>query len=182
MNVVDPIRDKEQLAEILQYLKEWNDRNYIMVMVGIYTAFRISDILKLRVKDVTGDYIIIREEKREAYNRIIVHPRLKRALRSYVRGKKENDYLIKSRKGYNRPIGRQQAYRIIREACEACGIKTSVGTHTLRKTFGYHHYQKNKDIAMLQSLLNHKDEAYTLRYIGINQDSKDDAIKGFDFF
>ena len=182
MNVVEPIRDKEQLADVLSYLKDWNERNYIMVMIGIYTAFRISDILKLRVRDVDGDYITIREEKRDAYNRIVIHPRLKRALRPYIKDKAGTDFLIKSRKGHNRPIGRQQAYRIIREACEACGITGSVGTHTLRKTFGYHHYQSNKDIAILQSLLNHNDEAYTLRYIGINQDSKDDAIKSFDFF
>jgi len=55
----------------------------------------------------------------------------------------------------------------------------SIGTHTLRKTFGYHFYQKYKDIALLQELFNHSAPSVTLRYIGINQDMIDDAMKEF---
>lgn len=179
--VVQPIRDKRQLRAVLHYLKERSERNYIMFLTGIYTAYRISDILRLRVEDVQGDYITIREEKRDKLNRTYIHPVLKKALRKYTKDRPGEEMLIKSREGDNRAISRQQAYRIIREACEACGIHEA-GTHTMRKTFGYHHYESNKDIAMLQELLNHDDEAYTLRYIGINQDSRDDAIKSFDFF
>jgi len=55
----------------------------------------------------------------------------------------------------------------------------SIGTHTLRKTFGYHFYQKYKDIALLQELFNHSAPSVTLRYIGINQDMIDVAMKEF---
>ena len=43
----------------------------------------------------------------------------------------------------------------------------------MRKTFGYHHYQKFKDIAMLQKIFNHSTPQVTLRYIGIDQDQID---------
>lgn len=49
----------------------------------------------------------------------------------------------------------------------------------LRKTFGYHFYQKYKDIALLQELFNHSAPSVTLRYIGINQDMIDVAMKEF---
>ncbi|MBP7433838.1 tyrosine-type recombinase/integrase, partial [bacterium] len=52
--------------------------------------------------------------------------------------------------------------------------------HTLRKTFGYHLYQKTKDVALLQYLFNHKSPSVTLRYIGINQNMADEVMKGFN--
>ena len=55
----------------------------------------------------------------------------------------------------------------------------SVGTHSLRKTFGYHHYQKHKDVALLQELFNHSAPSVTLDYIGVNQDLMDETIKDF---
>ena len=54
-----------------------------------------------------------------------------------------------------------------------------MGTHTLRKTFGYHYYKKFKDIAMLQKIFNHSNPALTLNYIGIEQDKIDESYKNF---
>ncbi|GKS12930.1 hypothetical protein YDYSY3_39300 [Paenibacillus chitinolyticus] len=54
-----------------------------------------------------------------------------------------------------------------------------IGTHTLRKTFGYHFYKRYKDVALLQQIFNHSAPSITLRYIGINQDIMDQAINGF---
>lgn len=56
-----------------------------------------------------------------------------------------------------------------------------IGTHTLRKTFGYHFYKKTKDVAMLQDIFNHSAPVVTKRYIGITQDEIDEAIDKFNF-
>ena len=45
---------------------------------------------------------------------------------------------------------RTQCYRIINEACKETGFDYKVGTHTLRKTFGYYHYKKFIDVAVFQ--------------------------------
>ncbi len=58
------------------------------------------------------------------------------------------------------------------------GLK-EIGTHTLRKTFGYHFYKETKDVALLQNIFNHSAPSVTLRYIGINQDIIDKAIDNF---
>lgn len=176
MNFVQPIRDSEVLENIEEALKEQNPRNYIMFMLGIYSGLRISDILKLKVKDVTGDFLKVREKKTNKMNLIAINPILKKALKSYVKGKPKNEYVIKSRQGKNSPISRTQAYRILRAVAEQFGL-SDIGTHSMRKTFGYYYYKNTKDIATLQSIFNHGTPKYTLRYIGIDQDSKNKAIR-----
>lgn len=74
---------------------------------------------------------------------------------------------------------RTQCYRIINAACKKAGIEYRVGTHTLRKTFGYHHYQKFKDVAVLQKIFNHYSPQVTLRYIGIDHDIIDESYNNF---
>lgn len=90
------------------------------------------------------------------------------------------DYLFKGRNGENKPINRVMAYMIINQACKKAQITDNVGTHTLRKTFGYHHYQTFHDVAILQYLLNHSSPSITLRYIGITQDNVEDTLKQFE--
>lgn len=180
MKIVQPIRDLDKLADILDYLEGSNERNYIMFMLGIHTGLRISDILCLRVRDVKGTHITLKENKKGKNNRLLIVSELKRALRRYISGKPDDEYLIKSRKGKNKPIRRETAYAILNEAARHFGIK-EIGTHTLRKTFGYHFYQDSKDIAALQDILNHTDPDYTLRYIGVNQDGRDFAMRRFKY-
>ena len=57
MNYVEPIRDKDDIQAMKDYLREWNERNYMMFLLGINSGLRISDIINLRVKDVQGWYI-----------------------------------------------------------------------------------------------------------------------------
>ncbi|MGE6721076.1 site-specific integrase [Peribacillus frigoritolerans] len=182
MNFVQPIRDPEIIQDIERFLKEKQVRDYIMFILGIYTALRISDILRLRVKDLRGkQYLTIKEKKTMKGRTIALHPIVKRELKKYLTDKPDNEYVIKSRVGKNRPITRERAYAILREAAEEFGLD-AIGTHTLRKTFGYHLYKKTMDVALLQSIFNHADPSYTLRYIGITQDSMNDAIIKLKYF
>ncbi len=178
MNFVQPIRDPEYIRVMKGFLREKSERNYMMFEVGINSGLRISDILKLRVKDVKKPYFNIVEQKTDKVKRIAMTPSLKRELKRYVEGKEDHEYLFKSREGINKPIGRSMAYKILRDAADYVSLD-SVGTHTLRKTFGYHFYKQYKDPALLQEIFNHSSEDITLRYIGINQDMMDKAIKDF---
>ena len=176
MNHVQPIRDKEKVRDIIEFFAERNERNKVMFMFGIYTGLRISDILKIRVKQARLDYITLYEQKTKHTKRFPIVPKLRRELNKYIDGKKDNEYLFRSRQGKNKPITRVRAYEILREAARANDLK-EIGTHTLRKTFGYHMYQMDKDVAMLQDIFNHSSEYITLKYIGINQDAIDKAMK-----
>ncbi|QNG60378.1 tyrosine-type recombinase/integrase [Bacillus sp. PAMC26568] len=178
MNFVQPIRDPEMIFFIKRYLREQSERNYMLFVTGINSGLRISDILPLKVKDAKRSYFNIIEIKTKKKKRIDMTPQLQREFKKYIEGKEDHEYLFKSREGLNKPIGRSQAYKILRAAAEYAGLD-DIGTHTLRKTFGYHLYKQTGDVALLQQILNHSDPAFTLRYIGINQDAMNKAIKAF---
>lgn len=75
-------------------------------------------------------------------------------------------------------LSRVQVYRFLNEAAEKIGIE-KVGTHTMRKTFGYWFYKRTKDIAMLQKMLNHSSIRETLIYIDIEQEEINNAYRNF---
>lgn len=182
MNYVEPIRDNNKLEDILKYLKKNNFRNYILFCLGLYTGLRISDILRLQVKHVKDrDTIRIREKKTNKNKVIKINKFLKKELNDYIEGKEEHEYLIASSKDGINPITRQHAYNIVKDTCEKFGIY-NVGTHSLRKTFGYNYYNKTKNIAVLQNIFNHSEPSVTLRYIGINQDTISDAYESIVYF
>ncbi|PHF80064.1 integrase [Bacillus toyonensis] len=146
--------------------------------MGINTGLRISDILKLKVGDVQGSHISMREMKTGKQKRIQITSALKRELKWFSEGREIGEYLLKSRKGKNRPIGRSMAYKILKSTAAEFGLD-EIGTHTLRKTYGYHMYMQTKNIALLMEIFNHSSEKVTLRYIGVNQDAMDKAMSRF---
>ena len=179
MNFVNPIRDMNRIEAMKKYLKEKSDRNYILFVLGINSGLRISDILNLRVRDVKNKMtFVIIEKKTDKRKEIQMTPVLRREIRKYVEDKENDEYLFRSREGINKPISRSMAYKILRDAAEYVGLE-GIGTHTLRKTFGYHFYQKYKDVVMLMDLFNHTEEKTTLRYIGVTQDALNEAMEKF---
>lgn len=177
METVQPIRDKRKLEAVKEYLKARSPRDHLLFNIGIYTGLRISDILKFTHADLKGkEYIETRETKTGKARRIKVNAKLRACIDYY--------YNCEECKDYNKKVfdfSRVHAYRIINDACRAMGIRDRVGTHTLRKTFGYHHYQQYKDVAVLQSTFGHSAPSVTLRYIGVNDDMIDQCIDELDF-
>ncbi len=180
MEFVQPIRDKEAIEKVKNLLLNNGYRDYLLFVAGINTGLRISDLLRLRVKDIKNKtHIEIREGKTGKGKRFFINPTLKSCFESFTQNTNPESYLFASRKGSNRPLTRVQAYRIINQAVKAAGICDRIGTHTLRKTFGYWHYQTFKDVAVLQEIFNHSSPSVTLRYIGINADIIDKTIESF---
>lgn len=180
MEFVQPIRDKKIIDQVKNILLKNGYRDYLLFVAGINTGLRISDLLKLRVEDVQDkSHIEFREAKTGKNKRFYINPILKTCFDNYTQNMGRCEFLFQSRKGINKPITRVQAYKIINDAVKATGLCDKIGTHTLRKTFGYWHYQQFKDVAVLQDIFNHSAPSVTLRYIGINDDMKDKTISEF---
>ena len=178
MKLVQPIRDKNIIEQFKNELLKSSYRDYMMFVIGINTGLRISDILKLQVDDVKDKtHINIVEKKTCKNKRFLINPMLKADIDKYIDGMNYNDWLFPSRTGC-KAITRVQAYRILNKVADKVGIE-EIGTHTLRKTFGYWHYKQYKDVAILQDIFNHSAPSVTLRYIGINDDMKDKTIENF---
>lgn len=181
MNSVNPIRDVDTIHDIADYLAEKSERNALLFLYGIYTGLRISDIRTKRVRDVRGkDRIKVIEKKTGKERSFRINSTLKRAIDKYIRDRKDYEYLFASRQGKNHPISRQQAYNILRDAGKKFGLDL-IGTHTMRKTFGYHLYQQTQDINLVQTILNHDTPEYTKLYIGLTQDTIDNAIMNLKY-
>ncbi len=178
MNVVEPIRSKKDIKRIEIYLRKRNERNFLLFVMGINSGLRISDILALNVGDVKNrSYIKIVEKKTHKYKKFPINSKLKILLNHFVKNRNDDEPLFFTQRK-NR-LDRVQAYKILNEASLNVGLKYNIGTHSLRKTFGYHHYKKFKDIVILQKIFNHSSSEITLRYIGIDQDRIDESYKNF---
>lgn len=178
MNIVEPIRKKSDLQKIEKILRKQSLRDLLLFTVGTNCGLRISDILNLNVSDVRNkDYISITEKKTGKYKRFPINSKLKPMFAKFTQNRNIDEPLFLS--VFNNRMERTQCYRIVNTACRKAGIDYKIGTHTLRKTFGYHHYQKFKDVAVLQKIFNHCSPQVTLRYIGIDQDMIDESYNNF---
>ena len=169
MTCVEPIRKISQIRKIEKLLNLQSKRNLILFTIGINCGLRISDILSLNVGDVKNkNFIEIKEKKTGKFKKFPINSKLKPMLDDFVKNRKNNEPLFLS--FFNNRLERVGAYYIITDVCKKAGLEEKIGTHTMRKTFGYHHYKKFKDIAMLQKIFNHSTPQITLRYIGIEQE------------
>lgn len=180
MEFVEPIRDKKKIEAMKKILYAQSMRNYVLFVLGINSGIRISDLRKLKDSDVkraNGKFeerIVIKEQKTGKSKNYIINESSKKALMEYLGTAPPTEkFLFESRKG-DTPISRVQAYRILNDAAELVGIP-KIGTHSLRKTFGYHAYKAGYKVSLLQNLFNHSSEKDTLRYIGITQDDIDEV-------
>lgn len=177
VNIVYPIKDKEKIAQMKKVLSS-NKRNLLLFNLGINSGLRVSDILALDIKDVKDKtFIELRERKTNKYKQFPINEKIQSDIKEFIQNRNIDEPLFLSQKD-NR-LSRVQAYKILRKAAKEVGIEVHIGTHSLRKTFGYHHYKQFDDIVLLQKIFNHSSPAVTLRYIGLEQETINESYKKF---
>lgn len=188
MNTAQPIKDLAELTQFKNYYKEIkpNERNSLLIVIGLNAALRISDILQLKWEDVYDfqrnryhSHICIIEHKTGKNSQIYLNKNIHSALEEYrmILLQKEkplfpDEYLF-SHSNKNIPITRVQAFRIIKSAAEYCNLSGVISCHSLRKTFGYHAWKQGAEPALLMNIYNHSTYQVTKRYLGIEQDDRD---------
>ncbi|OTN83825.1 phage integrase [Enterococcus sp. 7E2_DIV0204] len=171
-------------------------RNILLFSIGINTAYRISDLRRLKLSDVliisrgrviAKERLEMKEQKTGKHNSIIISNKLRKQILEYVNEAfpsqvATNDFdhfLFPSRKGEDQPLSRQALWDVLSKAAKSIGMK-NIGSHSMRKTFGYFLYKNGTHIEIIQELLNHSSQRETLRYIGITQEDKDTAVMSLD--
>lgn len=156
-------RYSKQMADI------WN--------IGLNLALRISDLLAIKFEDINGDRLVVKESKTGKLANIKLNQKALDAIRDIQAEHPDHIYLFQSYRNQQainsepKPLSRRavtKAFSMIGEE-----VQISLGTHSMRKTRGYHLYQNTKDIARVMKMLRHSSEGVTLRYIGITQDDVD---------
>lgn len=178
MTTVEPIRNKDEIKKVEKILAHQSQRDLVLFTLGINSGLRISDILALNVGDVRmKTYIQLVEKKTGKTKKIPINAKLKPMFDTFTSKRDYDEPLFLT--AFNNRLNRIAAYTIIKDACASAGIEAHIGTHTMRKTFGYHHYKKFRDLALLQKIFNHSNPQVTLRYIGIEQDQIEDSYTNF---
>lgn len=191
--VVLPIKDSNVLHEVQDTLLNnfrFGRRNYTIFQVGKATLLRVSDVLALRRNEIfDNDGTIkkntyIRDKKTNKPNILYLKP-IKQDLLDYYAWLQENniqsEWLFPSTTHHDRHITEKQFYKIMAKVGNLLGINY-LGTHTMRKTGAYRVYtQSNYNIGLVMTLLNHSSEAMTLKYLGLDQVSREKMLDQIDF-
>lgn len=184
-------RDRKSLKKFKDYYRTQkpDPRNYALVVLGLNTALRISDILNLTYdmvyhKGVVRTHIVVKERKTGKSNHILLNQEIRKALKSYhsylissSSHRVGNIYLFPSPRNKDRHLSRYQAYRIIQAITQAVPIEGHISCHSLRKTFGYHAWKQGADPVVIMLIYNHSSFSITKRYLCIEQDDKDDIYR-----
>lgn len=180
-----PDENKKQIAH----------RNKMLFLVGINISLRASDLITLKWSfffDNNGNFKEFytlqpkKQRKKKKFIKLFFNQAVKKAITDYINEYPIEDidgYLFKSRKG-NGALSERGLWKIIVEAAADAGITKNVGSHSLRKTFGYWAWHnaddKNKALVTLQMLFNHSSTQTTLRYIGILNSEIEDMFNSLD--
>ena len=170
---VYPIKTHKDIIAMANWLYEHKDNKYVLAFtLGINLGLRANELLDLKMNQVfspdgsvrliedeedTSDGIDIYQSKTKKHRTVFLNAACKDALEwafpikgAYLHSE---GYLFPSREGGAIQVGTFR--KVLKEAAAACGLKQNIGTHTCRKTWGWHQYKYNSekanlDITMLQ--------------------------------
>lgn len=190
-----PIKDKDLVKKILAYEREKNERDYMLIYTGFFTALRVTDLIELKVKDVKGKKRLrVKEKKTGKYREFEMPVKLVKELQIYCKDMNSDEYLFKSRQTAprrkskeeeyfeegNTPISRQRVWQIMKDIEKRFKLE-NIGCHTMRKTFARNHYRVYKNLLTLQKILNHRSIEETKIYIGLEDEDVNNELRGFDY-
>lgn len=181
---VEAIKDKNVLQEFIKMLNTGKNskRNTLLFKLGLTTGLRISDIVNIKLVDIKGktEFELI-EQKTNKKRKVYLHSILS-DLTDYINTLEDTEeWLFPNSWDKSKHITSNQFYKILQKVAQELNLDY-IGTHTMRKTFGYWYYKEYKDVATLMTIYNHSSPTITLRYIGITEEDIKNSLKSFKFF
>ena len=176
---VEPIRELRDIKSIKKLLAD-NPRNLCLFVLGINSNLRASDLLRITAEQVrdlqAGDEFTLKEKKTGKERRITLNKSAARAIQDLLDSCHipDDQPIFFSQRGNVLTV--PSVNRLVKSWCRAINLKGNYGSHTLRKTFGYHQrVQLNTSIPELMVMFNHSSQRQTLDYLCIQPDEIRDA-------
>ena len=174
---VDPIRDIEVIERIKQnLLSSGQYRNYCLFVLGINTAWRANELLSIRVGQVRylkpGDGLELKQSKNRKYRCTPINQAAYEAIQlwlaHYTRAGNDKAPLFPSKQFGALRV--PALCNLVKRWCMAAGAHGRFGSHTLRKSWGYHQRTRFKTpLALICRAFGHSSESQTMDYIGIQR-------------
>ena len=172
---VSPIRSEDKIQAIKALLAD-QPRNLCLFTLGINTAYRANEILSLRVGDVrhlrAGDILDIKQSKNQEYRLAVLNKVTFNAIQNWLKQhpkiNDDNALLFLSQRRRSTAITVAAVNHLVKDWCRSVELTGNYGSHTLRKTWGYHQRIKNRaSVALLMKAFGHATEQQTLEYLCI---------------
>lgn len=190
----NPIKQQSKVLDIQDYLKEQNERDYVLFVLGIATGYRAGDLVALQVRDVkealrAGYFRIMEGKKANSKNirksnriprEVVIVTKLEKVLKNYIKDMKDYDYMFPSRKGNYDHIGVPRVSIILNEAGKAFGLD-NISAHSMRKTYAYCIFvESDYNIVVVKEMLGHSSIEETKRYLGLDRRDYDNYSKSLN--
>lgn len=182
-----PYEDYQRLVDSLMEDEQYKYALYCILSFAL--ALRISDVTKLRWKDVLGQReLIVKEKKTNKTKSISIGPKTSEKIDDiyYKLGKpNKQEWIFMNRLG-TAPISSQFINRIMKTWKEKYNLHIgNISSHTFRKTFGRYVYDKmnrtEEAIILLQRIFRHSSPQTTMIYIGLRDDEVNKIFDTLDF-
>jgi len=175
---VQPITELKDIKAIKKLLAD-KPRDLCLFTMGINTNLRASDLRSIKVDQVMnaqeGHELVLREKKTKKDRRITLNKAVCDSIQNYLKAVEmsSEDDLFKSQRG---TLTSESIHRLVKSWCKMINLKGNYGSHTLRKTFGYHQrVQLNTSVPELMVMFNHSTQKQTLDYLCIQAEEIKDA-------
>lgn len=189
-----PLTNAEIRAVRDVFTGTYQTRNAGLFMLGVSVGGRISELLALKVSDVWQNNKPVTDilfEKgivkgKETARTVPVNADGQTAIQDVIDWHKgyysrfRTDRVLfpsQKAKGVAKPLKRQAAHKILKQAFEAAGLNGKLATHSLRKTFAQRLYDTCQDIYVVMEMLGHKSVATTQAYLGVNYGTVREAVE-----
>ena len=167
---VEPIKSKKHIQTIKKLLAD-KPLDYALFVIGINTNLRASDLLRIKVgqvRDLQPDgEIVINERKTRKERRINLNKGCIEAIQGLLASREYSDehYLFTGQRGR---LTVPTVNAKVKSWCRVLNLKGNFGSHSLRKTWGYHQRVTfGTDLPRLMVCFNHSTQKQTLDYLCI---------------
>ena len=170
---VEPIRCPKDIARLKALLQD-DPRDYGLIVFGLNTAFRASELVIITIRQVVhlraGDILSVKEPKTGKIRMVMLNASAVDAVRRCIAAhpNPHPDAPLFWSKTTKRALRPDSLYRIVKGRCAQAGIPGHFGSHTLRKTWGYQQRVQFKEpLSLLVRAFGHSRESQTLEYLCI---------------
>ena len=167
----------DQFKSLISKLERDGEYKFcLLIVIGVFTGLRISDLLQLKFSQFTGtDFLYVTETKTKKERRIKINSDLKDIIER-VKPKMnivdDENFIFLNRYG-TKPIDKSYVNVKLKELLRKYDIhlEGNVSSHMFRKTLGNRALKlnnySNESIILLMELFNHSSPVTTKRYLGV---------------
>lgn len=163
------ILSKEEVGRLLKSVSNLKHRTALMVMYS--GGLRIGEVVKLKIKDIDSDRMLIRIEqakgKKDRYTVLSAVTLV--SLRAYWRAYRPIGPWLFEGMDKQTHWSVRSLQEVFRRAVKRAGIQKAVSSHSLRHSFATHLLEQGVDTLTIKELLGHSQLQTTAQYLHVRK-------------